>query len=117
MGSYNYLGFAENVGTCAEASIKAMKKYGLHPSSTRTEVGNTDYVVELEKLVARFLGVDDCITCSMGFATNTLNLPCILDENCLVISDEKNHASIILGLRTSGATIRVFKHNSKFYRC
>ncbi|CAG7829188.1 unnamed protein product, partial [Allacma fusca] len=33
-------------------------------------------------------------------------------DECLVISDEKNHASIILGLRTSGATIRVFKHNN-----
>lgn len=49
----------------------------------------------------------------MGFATNTLNLPAILNQGCLVISDAKNHASIILGLRLSRATIRVFKHNSK----
>lgn len=47
----------------------------------------------------------------MGFATNSLNLPAILSPGCLVVSDEKNHASIILGLRLSGATIRVFKHN------
>lgn len=47
----------------------------------------------------------------MGFATNSLNLPTILSPGCLVVSDEKNHASIILGLRLSGATIRVFRHN------
>ena len=32
----------------------------------------------------------------------------------LILSDELNHASLVLGSRLSGATIRVFKHNSKF---
>ena len=113
MGSYNYLGFAESVGPCAEVAIKAMKRFGVNPCSSKAEMGSTRYLIELEKLVARFLGVDDCVTCAMGFATNSLNLPCILDENCLAISDEKNHASIILGLRTSGATVTLFRHNSK----
>ena len=48
----------------------------------------------------------------MGFATNALNLPSLLTPGCLVISDEKNHASIILGLRLSGATIKVYRHNN-----
>lgn len=48
----------------------------------------------------------------MGFATNALNLPSLLSPGCLVVSDEKNHASIILGIRLSGATTRVFKHNN-----
>ncbi|CAG7815979.1 unnamed protein product, partial [Allacma fusca] len=112
MGSYNYLGFAENTGPCAEASSVSVRKGGITTASTRAEVGNARYIVELERLVARFVGVDAALTCAMGFATNSLNLPCILDDTCLVISDEKNHASIILGLRTSGATIRVFKHNN-----
>ena len=69
---------------------------------------------ELEQLTARFLGVEDAIVFGMGFATNSLNLPSLLNPGCLVFSDEKNHASLILGLRLSGATIRVFKHNSKY---
>lgn len=69
---------------------------------------------ELETLVARFVGAEDAITFGMGFATNALNLPSLVSKGCLVISDENNHASLILGLRLSGATIRVFKHNSKF---
>ena len=48
----------------------------------------------------------------MGFATNALNLPMLLNKHTLVLSDEKNHASIILGLRLSKATVMVFKHNS-----
>lgn len=37
---------------------------------------------------------------------------CIL-QGCLILSDELNHASLVLGARLSGSTIRVFKHNSE----
>ncbi len=67
--------------------------------------------MELEATVAQFLGVEDAIALGMGFATNSLNLPCLLSKGCLVLSDECNHASAILGLRLSGATVKVFKHN------
>lgn len=57
--------------------------------------------------MAEFLGVEDTITFGMGFATNVLNLPSLLGPGCLVFSDEFNHASLILGLRLSGATVKV----------
>jgi len=114
LGSYNYLGFAENNGACAEASIDNLKKFGISTCSSRRELGNMTLHEELDELVARFLGVEDAITCAMGFATNALNLPVIINPGCLVLSDEKNHASIILGLKLSGATTRLFKHNSEF---
>ncbi|XP_076682291.1 serine palmitoyltransferase long chain base subunit isoform X2 [Andrena cerasifolii] len=112
LGSYNYLGFAEATGKCADESIETLKKFGCASCSTRLELGNMPYHDELEKLTARFLGVEDAIVFGMGFATNALNLPSLLSKGCLVLSDEKNHASLILGLRLSGATIKVFKHNN-----
>ncbi len=39
MGSYNYLGFAENSGACADAAIESTQKYGVGVSSTRCEMG------------------------------------------------------------------------------
>lgn len=111
LGSYNYLGFASNTGPCAENSIQSIHDYGLATCSTRSELGTIPLHTELEELTARYLGVEDAITFGMGFATNSLNIPALLSPGCLVVSDEKNHASIILGLRLSGATIKVFKHN------
>jgi serine palmitoyltransferase len=134
MGSYNYLGFAECEGPCATASQKAAYNLGLGSCSSRQELGiyffkqylflSAEFYCaylgtmtihqELEQYVARFLGVEDAVTFGMGFATNALNLPSLVSKGCLVLSDENNHASLILGLRLSGATIRVFKHNSTY---
>jgi serine palmitoyltransferase len=76
--------------------------------------GTHPLVVELERTTAKFLGTEDAIVFGMGFATNSLNLPSLVSPGCLVLSDEKNHASLILGLRLSGATIKVFRHNSMY---
>lgn len=74
-------------------------------------LGKTTLHRDLEKLTARFLGVEDAIIFGMGFATNTLNIASLISSECLVISDERNHASLILGLKLSGATVRIYKHN------
>ncbi|XP_055643535.1 serine palmitoyltransferase 2 [Toxorhynchites rutilus septentrionalis] len=112
LGSYNYLGFAQNEGPCADAAEESIKSYGLAACSSRREIGTNPLHVELEQLTAKFLGVEDAIVFGMGFATNSLNIPTLLSKDCLVVSDEKNHASIILGLRLSGAVTKVFKHNN-----
>ena len=75
-------------------------------------MGTSQVHEKLEATVAEFLGTEDAITVGMGFATNTLNLPILIDKSYLVISGEFNHASIILGLRLSGATVVICKHNS-----
>ncbi|XP_050737145.1 serine palmitoyltransferase 2-like isoform X3 [Eriocheir sinensis] len=111
-GSYNYLGFAENNGPCHDTSCETTKAVGITTSSPRLELGTLEIHKKLETLVTEFLGVEDAITFGMGFATNVLNLPSLLGPGCLVLSDEFNHASLILGLRLSGATVKVFQHNN-----
>eukprot|EP00043_Microstomoeca_roanoka_P011180 m.105474 g.105474 ORF g.105474 m.105474 type:complete len:528 (-) comp15116_c0_seq1:331-1914(-) len=111
LGSYNYLGFAENEGPCADHAIEAVKKYGVTCSSSRAELGTCKIHQELEELVARFIGKDAALVFGMGFATNSTNMPVLVEKGCLLISDELNHASLVLGARLSGATIKVFRHN------
>ena len=104
LSSYNYLGFAQSDGPCIDNTKDIIKKYGWAVSSSRQELGTNNLHLELEQLIAALLGVDDAIVFGIGFATNALNLPAIINSECLVLSDEYNHASIILGIRLSGAT-------------
>ncbi|XP_074502652.1 serine palmitoyltransferase 3 [Sebastes fasciatus] len=112
MGSYNYLGFAENNADFLKTVADKTRQYGVGVCSTRQEIGNLSIHKELEKLVANFLGVESSMTFGMGFATNSMNIPALVGKGGLILSDELNHTSLILGARLSGATIRVFKHNN-----
>lgn len=111
MGSYNYLGFAENNGPSSKAAIQSISDFNVASCSPRQEFGTLKCHIELEKLVAEFLGVEKAVTFGMGFATNSMNIPTLVGKGCLILSDELNHASLVLGSRLSGATIKVFKHN------
>ena len=42
LGSYNYLGFAENKGPCTDQAIDACRKYGLSACSSRHEIGTLE---------------------------------------------------------------------------
>ena len=86
IGSYNYLGFAENEGTCTQQAIEEVELSGLTTGSCRHEIGTSKIHQELEKTVAEFLGVDDAITVGMGFATNTMNLPVLMGKGMQSIS-------------------------------
>lgn len=68
--------------------------------------------MELEQYTASFLGTESAMVFGMGFATNSMNIPALVDSKCLILSDECNHASIVNGCKLSGATVRVFKHNN-----
>ncbi|KAJ3610620.1 hypothetical protein NHX12_022712 [Muraenolepis orangiensis] len=112
MGSYNYLGFAENNADFLKTVADKTLQYGAGVCSSRQEVGNLRIHEELEQLVAKFVGAESCMAFGMGFATNSMNIPALVGKGCLILSDELNHTSLVLGARLSGATIRVFKHNN-----
>ena len=44
MGSYNYLGFAQNDGTCQQAAAKVLSRYGAGVCSSRQEMGKLEEV-------------------------------------------------------------------------
>jgi serine palmitoyltransferase len=111
ISSYNYLGFAQARGGCADAVEEGIKRYGITSGGARLEGGSTDLLATAEELVAKFVGQEASLISSMGFATNSTIIPALVNKGCLVISDELNHASIRVGVRFSGASVRMFKHN------
>lgn len=111
MASYNYLGFAQADGECADAAEASIKKYGISFCSPRADIGTSELHLEVEKLVANFVGKEAATIHSMGFVTNASVFPALVGKGCLLISDQLNHASIRFGARISGAVIDMFKHN------
>lgn len=111
VSAYNYLGFAQSHGGCADAVYESLKRYGISSFGSRLGAGSLDLHAQAEKLVARFVGQEESIIISMGFATNSTTIPAIASLGTLIISDEMNHSSIRFGARLSGAHIRQFKHN------
>ncbi|KAG6876134.1 hypothetical protein C0992_000783 [Termitomyces sp. T32_za158] len=111
ISSYNYLGFAQARGGCADAVEESIRRYGVSTCGARLQGGSVDLHAAAEALVAQFVGMEDSLISSMGFATNSAIIPALVGKGCLVISDELNHASIRFGARLSGANVRVFKHN------
>ncbi|KAI7962434.1 hypothetical protein MJO28_000528 [Puccinia striiformis f. sp. tritici] len=110
ISSYNYLGFAQSRGSCADAVEATISELGVSSSGVR-EDGLSPLIIETEKLLARFVGAEDAMLVSQGFATNSTTLPSLVGKGALVISDEYNHNSIRFGTRLSGAMVMTYKHN------
>jgi len=111
LGSYNYLGFAQCEGETTDDAVTALKKYGVTTSSSRMELGTHEILLKLEKAIANFINKEDAIVFGMGFATNSTVLPALCSKGTLIISDSLNHASLVVGARSSEAKIKTFKHN------
>lgn len=112
LGSYNYLGFAASDEYCTPRVIESLKKFSLSTCSSRADGGTIMMHNELEKYVANFVGKPAAIVFGMGYVTNSAILPVLISKGGLIISDSLNHSSIVNGARGSGATIRVFQHNT-----
>ncbi|EXB54913.1 Serine palmitoyltransferase 2 [Morus notabilis] len=112
LGSYNYLGFAASDEYCTPRVIESLKRFSPSTCSTRVDGGNTTIHKELEECVANFVGKPAAIVFGMGYVTNSAILPVLIGKGGLIISDSLNHNSIVNGARGSGATIRVFQHNT-----
>ena len=115
LGSYNYLGYAQNSGAISEGAKEAIRNYGIGVGSSRQEVGSMELHRELEEIVANFLQVEDAAVFPMGFATNALNLPSLMSEGSLILSDSLNHCSLAVGARLSKAVVRTFRHGGKTF--
>lgn len=111
LGSYNYLGYAEVPGGVDPSVSNTVSEWGVSACDSAISTGRTTVVRKLEDTVARFLGKEDAMVIGMGFATNSQVMPAIVGEGDLILSDALNHASIVLGARSSGAAVRVFSHN------
>ena len=110
--SSNYLGLAEHPAV-TKAAADALNRFGAGSGGSRLTTGTTNLHTQVERDFARFLGYDDAVFFSAGFMANAGVLQALAGSDTLILSDERNHASIIDGCRLAkaqGATVRVYRH-------
>ena len=106
----NYLGLA-NHPRLREAAKTAIETYGIGPGAVRSIAGTMTLHNQLEERLARFKGVEACITFQSGFTANLATIPALVGKGDVIFSDRLNHASIIDGCRLSRAQIVAYEHN------
>ena len=109
--SNNYLGLS-NHPEIIKASQDGLNSRGYGMSSVRFICGTQDIHKDLENKVSEFLGMDDTILYSSAFDANIGVFEALLDEDCAIISDALNHASIIDGIRLCKATRYRYANNN-----
>lgn len=110
MCANNYLGLSNNPEVIAAAKA-SYDEWGFGLSSVRFICGTQLIHKQLERKIADFLGMDDCILYTSCFDANGGLFETILTADDAVISDELNHASIIDGVRLCKAKRFRYKNN------
>lgn len=108
--SYNYLGLNGHPRV-NQAAQRAVERYGTSPSASRLVAGERPVQRQLERTLATFYGVDDCIAFVSGHATNVSAIATLFGTRDLVLHDALIHNSVLEGAKLSGAHRRSFPHN------
>ena len=111
MCANNYLGLSNNPEVIAAAKA-SYDEWGFGLSSVRFICGTQLIHKQLERKIADFLGMDDCILYTSCFDANGGLFETLLGAEDAIISDELNHASIIDGVRLCKAKRFRYKNNN-----
>jgi 5-aminolevulinate synthase len=108
----DYLGMGRNP-VVLKTMHETLDEYGAGAGGTRNISGHNRHAVELEATVARLHAKEAALVFSSCYVANDATLATLASRlpDCVILSDSLNHASMIQGIRHSGAKKMVFRHN------
>jgi 5-aminolevulinate synthase len=111
--SNDYLGMGQHP-FILEAIERSMKEFGTGSGGTRNISGTSHSHIALENEISEIHEKESSLVFTSGYVANDASLSTLGSKlnKCAFFSDEKNHASIINGIRNSKAEKFIFKHNN-----
>lgn len=108
----DYLGMSRHP-VVLQAMHDVLDETGGGAGGTRNIAGTSEYMLALEASLADLHGKEAALVFSSGYVANQTTLATLaqLLPDVVIFSDEKNHASIIQGLRLGRCDKKIFKHN------
>jgi 5-aminolevulinate synthase len=110
--SNDYLGMGRNPEVL-KTMHETLDEYGAGAGGTRNISGHNQHAISLEATIAKLHAKDAALVFTSCYVANDATLATLGSKlpDCVILSDSLNHASMIQGIRHSGAKKLVFKHN------
>lgn len=105
----DYLGLARHPEV-VEAVARAAKEWGAGSTGSRLVTGSTAVHADLEAAAAAHVGAEAGLAFSSGYLANVGAVTALAGPGSLIVSDARNHASLVDACRLSRARVQVVPH-------
>jgi len=111
--SNDYLNMSQHPEVINE-TVKTLLEIGSGSGGTRNISGTSSYHTALEEKLAEVHNKDKALLFASAYTANQSTLWTLGKKikNLEIFSDELNHASLIQGIKNSGASCHIFQHNN-----